>query len=81
MKTVFSLPRAAFPIKLEAYRGAKLFRVTYGLQVRDKLSYSDAARELGAASGTGKSARPIASVRITSHARLVCAPRGQRNEV
>lgn len=36
-----------FPIKVEQYARKELFRVTYGQQVRDKLTYREAARELG----------------------------------
>ena len=37
------------PIKLEQHEDRnKLFRVTYGKQVRDHLLYDDAATELGA---------------------------------
>lgn len=40
----------AFPIKLEQHETrARLFRVTYGQEVDDRLSYSDAARHLGEA--------------------------------
>lgn len=38
----------AFPIKLEQSEGrGKLFRVTYGAQVHDGLTYLQAAKELG----------------------------------
>lgn len=49
MKLCFELPDAAYPIKLEQHEDTrKLFRVTYGKQVKDRLCYGDAATELGA---------------------------------
>ena len=48
MKTVLEIKKAGFEIKIEQYeKGAKGFRVTYGNQVKDHLSYADAAKELG----------------------------------
>jgi len=44
--TCFELTDAAFPIKLEQ-TGLDSFTVTYGLQVKDHLTYSQAAKELG----------------------------------
>lgn len=49
MKLCLELPDAAYPIKLEQHEDPrKLFRVTYGKQVKDHLCYGDAAAELGA---------------------------------
>ena len=42
-----SLDNLAFPVKLEQ-QGIDQFTVTYGLQVKRRLSYNDAATELGA---------------------------------
>lgn len=48
MKTCLELPDLPFGIKLEQSEDARgLFRVTYGAQVRDHLSYAEAAKELG----------------------------------
>ena len=41
-----SLDNLAFPVKLEQ-QSMNRFTVTYGLQVKRHLSYSDAATELG----------------------------------
>lgn len=52
MKTVYEITKAGFPIRLEqseAKARGNLFRVTYGQQVRDSLSYREAAQELGGA--------------------------------
>ena len=39
---------AAFPIRIEqSESGMRLFKVTYGKQVRSQLTYADAAREFG----------------------------------
>lgn len=39
---------AAFPIRIEqSEAGMRLFKVTYGKQVRSQLTYADAAREFG----------------------------------
>lgn len=48
MKTCFELNSLAFPVKLEQ-RANRTFRVTYGKQVTDKLSYTQATQKLGAA--------------------------------
>ena len=49
MEPVFTVsPVTAWPISLEQ-DGPNDFRVIYGMQVRENLSYSDAALELGAA--------------------------------
>lgn len=48
MRTCFELD-GIFPIKLEQYGSKKLFRVTYGGDIRDKLTYEQAASDLGAA--------------------------------
>lgn len=37
----------AFPVKLEQHTDDLTFRVTYGNEVVDRLSYEDAARNLG----------------------------------
>jgi hypothetical protein len=48
MKICFETREFDFPIKLEQQtRGRKRFRVTYGLQVSDLLTYQQAATELG----------------------------------
>lgn len=48
MQTVFETNEFAFPVKVEQHRGHKaLFKVTYGLQVRDNLTYLSAATEFG----------------------------------
>jgi len=44
----FDLTDLAFPVTL-TQQGPDKFTVTYGLQVRDKLTYTRAAMELGAA--------------------------------
>lgn len=41
-----ALPNLAFPVKVEQHAN-KLFRVTYGAQVKDNLTYEQAAREFG----------------------------------
>lgn len=47
MKTVFSL-HVPFGLRLDQSEGkGKLFRVTYGKQVKDKLTYTEGAREFG----------------------------------
>jgi hypothetical protein len=50
MQTCFEIPEssAEYGIKLEQLNSGR-FRVTYGLQVKTGLTYSDAATELGAA--------------------------------
>lgn len=49
MQTVFEASDMAFPIKVEQHGGRKaLFKVTYGLQVADNLTYARAAAEFGA---------------------------------
>lgn len=49
MKSVWTYPNGAAEIKLEQHGGRKhLFRVTYGLQISDQLTYAAAAKELGA---------------------------------
>lgn len=48
MKLCIKLSSLAFPVTLEQHEGgAKSFRVTYGKQVSDYLSYESAARKLG----------------------------------
>lgn len=49
MKTCLEINDMAFPIKLEQYKGKNEFIVTYGLQIRPNLTYSQAATELGTA--------------------------------
>ncbi len=52
MKTCFEITSAGFPIRLEqseAKSSGNLFRVTYGQEVTEQLSYDEAARELGLA--------------------------------
>jgi hypothetical protein len=44
----FQADNFAFPIKLEQNRKTLKFKVTYGLQIKDGLSYEKAALELGA---------------------------------
>ncbi|CAB5224308.1 hypothetical protein UFOVP393_53 [uncultured Caudovirales phage] len=47
MKTVFSL-HVPFGLRLDQSEGkGKLFRVTYGKQVKDQLTYTEGAREFG----------------------------------
>jgi hypothetical protein len=47
MKTVFSLD-VPFGLRVDQHEGkGKLFRVTYGKQVKDKLTYTEGAREFG----------------------------------
>ena len=47
MRTCFTFMDGAWPIKLEQSPDRK-FRVSYGMQVKSGLSYSQAAMELGA---------------------------------
>jgi len=46
MKTCYSISDLAFPIKIEqSESGKRLFRVTYGKQVKIKLTYSEACKK------------------------------------
>lgn len=45
MKTIFELDSLAFPLKVE--RSSRGYRVTYGQQVVNNLTYKEAAHELG----------------------------------
>ena len=48
MRTVFETNEFAFRIKVEQHGGRKaLFKITYGVQVSDNLTYSRAASEFG----------------------------------
>lgn len=48
MKTCLKLSSLAFPVVLEQHEtNAKSFRVTYGKQIFDYLSYEQAARRMG----------------------------------
>ena len=50
MRTLYEQTDGSFPIKLEQHSANSMrFRVTYGLQVDDRLGYSDAAAKLGQA--------------------------------
>ena len=46
MKTAIDLNNLAFPMKVEQH-GPEDFRVTYGKQVKDHLTYEEAAEEFG----------------------------------
>lgn len=49
MKTCFEIPGGPYTqIKLQQH-GRDSFRVVYGQQVKDRLTYGEAAKELGAA--------------------------------
>ena len=45
METIFTLDSLAYPITVE--RGEKTYRVKYGAHVASRLSYVEAAHELG----------------------------------
>lgn len=47
MNTCIELTDLAFPIKVEQYANAR-FKVTYGKQVSDRLTYERACAEFGA---------------------------------
>lgn len=48
LQLCIAMQTLAFPIKVEQYKTkAALFRVTYGLEVRDRLTYAEAAQEFG----------------------------------
>lgn len=47
MRKCFELPNGNFQISLEQRGRNGRFRVTYGSEVHDKLTYEEAARELG----------------------------------
>jgi hypothetical protein len=49
MKTCFEILNGNFPIRLEQRGENGLFRVTYGKQVQNNLTYDQAASDLGAA--------------------------------
>jgi hypothetical protein len=50
MKLVYKFEDTAFPITLEQEEGGnRRFRVTYGLQIESRLTYSEACEKLGEA--------------------------------
>jgi hypothetical protein len=46
-RTCYELPELAFGVKIEQRGENGLFRITYGKQVRENLTYADACHEFG----------------------------------